>query len=70
MTGAEPVLAVVVDDTAPSIIYSGDWSIDQGSLDSFGTAGATYNHTLHGTSSNGSTASYQFSGEYLTCLSL
>jgi hypothetical protein len=57
----------MVDDTDPSIHYTGTgqgWFQDEGSRDGVGNFGATYNHTLHGTKSNGS-FSFSFQGDFI-----
>jgi len=56
-----PQRLIVLDDTDPSIQYSGQWFIDKGSTDGASFLGPTYNHTLHGTASNGS-VSLSFEG--------
>jgi hypothetical protein len=53
---------VVVDDTDPSIVYSGPWFLDSsGSQDNVGNFGPPYLETLHGTSADGS-VSFEFNG--------
>jgi hypothetical protein len=53
---------VVVDDMDANIKYTGDWTVDHGSQDSFSIFGPEYDHTLHGTTTNGTSASYDFHG--------
>jgi hypothetical protein len=49
-----PQRLIVIDDTDPTIHYSGQWFQDHGSTDGISFFGPTYNHTLHGTISNAS----------------
>ncbi|PPR02068.1 hypothetical protein CVT24_011167 [Panaeolus cyanescens] len=57
---------VRVDDTNPSIQYTGPWFVDgTGSQDNRGNFGPTYNKTLHGTIENAS-LSFTFSGTDIT----
>ena len=54
---------IVVDDTDPSIRYSGAFSLDStGLLDNQGFGGPAFNRTITGTTTNG-TLSYNFKGE-------
>ena len=53
---------IIVDDVDPSIQYTGPWYPDQGSRDSVGNFGPSYQSTLHGVNSNAS-LSYAFNGE-------
>jgi len=55
---------VVVDDIDTDITYTGPWFQDQGSLDTVGIFGPTYNSTSHGTNDTAS-LSFAFNGEYL-----
>lgn len=45
---------IMIDDTDPSISYTGDWIADKGSVDNLGNYGAPYmstNHYIKGTGS-------------------
>ena len=53
---------IIIDDVDPSIQYTGPWYPDQGSRDSVGNFGPSYQSTLHGVNSNAS-LSYAFNGE-------
>ena len=53
---------IIVDDVDSSIQYTGPWYPDQGSRDSVGNFGSSYQSTLHGVNSNAS-LSYAFNGE-------
>ena len=55
---------VIVDDTDADIAYNGPWFQDQGSQDTKGNFGPTYNSTSHGTNDTAS-LSFAFNGEYL-----
>jgi hypothetical protein len=59
-----PTVAIVIDDTDPTIQYFGNWITDQGTLDGIGLEiyGPEYNHTLHGTTGSGG-VKYIFNGE-------
>ena len=54
---------IIVDDVDPNIQYTGPWYPDQGSRDSAGNFGPSYQSTLHGVNSNAS-LSYAFNGEH------
>ena len=54
---------IIVDDVDPNIQYTGPWYPDQGSRDSVGNFGPSYQSTLHGINSNAS-LSYAFNGEH------
>ena len=56
---------VVADDTDTDITYTGPWFQDQGSQDTKGNFGPTYNSTLHGANANTASLSFAFNGEYL-----
>jgi hypothetical protein len=61
MTSSTP-RRVVIDDSDPQIRYTGEgWFQDNGSQDGVGNFGPAYNHTLHGTKSDG-TLTYTFQG--------
>ena len=53
---------IIVDDVDPNIQYTGPWYPDQGSRDSAGNFGPSYQSTLHGVNSNAS-LSFVFNGE-------
>ncbi|KAF8954756.1 hypothetical protein BDZ97DRAFT_1862956 [Flammula alnicola] len=56
--------AIMIDDTDPSLVYSGQWIADQGSKDNNGNYGAPYLRTMHYTKGTGS-FSYSFHGTYV-----
>ncbi|KIK61279.1 hypothetical protein GYMLUDRAFT_593930 [Collybiopsis luxurians FD-317 M1] len=59
---------VVVDDTDPTIQYSGAFSLDStGLLDTQGFGGPVYNRTITGTTRNGS-LSYNFKGSFVRAM--
>lgn len=53
---------IIVDDVDSSIQYTGPWYPDQGSRDTVGNFGPSYQSTLHGVNSNAS-LSFAFNGE-------
>ena len=60
---------IIVDDTNPSIQYTGPWYLSQGNLENVGNLGPPYQSTLHGVNSNAS-LSYAFNGEQALFFSL
>jgi hypothetical protein len=62
MATSPPSRPIVLDDTDPSIKYSGSsWFLDQSGVHDAGNFGPTYMHTLHGTTTNGQ-ISFDFRG--------
>jgi len=61
MSTLEPRL-VVVDDTDPTIEYTGPWFQDTGSQDNVGNFGPAYLSSLHGTNQSAS-LSFAFNGK-------
>ncbi|KAF5378527.1 hypothetical protein D9615_007052 [Tricholomella constricta] len=56
---------VIIDDTDPSIHYSGQgWFLDRGSTDDAGNFGPTWNRTSHGTRASDS-VSFSFEGTHV-----
>lgn len=53
--------SILIDDSDPTITYTGPWFTDAGSFDETGNSGPPLESTLHGT--NGAASfSYDFSG--------
>jgi hypothetical protein len=61
-------VSIMVDDTDPRIEYSGSWTRSSGNIhqrNNQSRTGAVYNNTLHSSTKNGTSFSFQFNGEWI-----